>query len=206
MTLFFENSIKQLDDVGFNFLRMIYNMFELFEETDEGYVVNTTTFDNLDDIIGWCAKYNMHITIQLHQIPGLGSTGPYLEEYISDIIENNKHYQESMKLYDYMAKRYKNVPSNLLSFTFLSEPSSSHLSFEDHAELVEDLASVVRNQTPDRLIISAALMDADPIIYWEGATSFMPNYELDPSIVQAESFYPWHNLRRSAYRHHKSIT
>lgn len=195
---FSENSIKQLDDVGFNFLRMVYHLNELFEETDEGYVVNIATFVNLDDIIGWCAKYNIHITIQLHQIPGMGTNGPSHIEYVWDIMENTKHYQDSLALYDYMAKRYKNVPSNLLSFTILSEPPKSYFSFEDHAKLVEDLADVIREQTPDRMVIAHTLADGQPL-YWEGNTSFMPNYELDPSIVQAESFYPWHNLRRSAY-------
>jgi hypothetical protein len=195
---FSENTVKQLSDIGFNFLRMVYHLNELFVETDEGYVVNTTTFDNLDDIIGWCSKYNIHITIQLHQIPGMGTNGPADLEYAWDIMENPKHYQDSMSLYDYMAKRYKNVPSNLLSFTILSEPPKSYFSFEDHAKLVEDLAGVIRKYTPDRMVIAHALNNGEPL-YWMGATSFMPNYELDPSIVQAESFYPWHNLRRSAY-------
>ena len=193
-----ENTIKQLSDIGFNFLRMVYHFDELFKEENGTYVVNRTTFENLDDIITWCAKYDMHITVQLHQIPGYGTNGPKEKEIILDILDNPKHYEQALQIYDYMASRYTNVPSNLLSFTLLSEPSLDYFTFESHAKLVEDLANMIRKHTPDRLILASAL-SSDSQDHWTEALSFQPNYSLDSSIVQAESYYPWHNLRRSAF-------
>lgn len=193
---FSENTIKQLDDIGFNFLRMCYHLDELFKKDGDKYIVNLTTFENLDDIISWCAKYNMHVTVQLHQIPGIYSNGVTESEF--DILENPKHYQQALEIYDFISKRYANVPANVLSFTLLSEPSTNYFTFETHAKLVQDLAGTIRRNDPDRLIMAAALMGDNPD-HWTEACCFQPNYLIDNSIVQVESFYPWHNLRRSAF-------
>lgn len=195
---FSENTIKQLSDIGFNFLRMAYQLEDLFVEQDGHFVVNLTTFENLDDIISWCVKYDMHITIQLHQIPGMYTNTAEGEEQTWDILENPVHYQQAMDIYDFIAKRYANIPANVLSYTLLSEPPKSYFTFKTHAKLVQDLADVIRHHDPDKLILAAALMGDSPK-HWVESVYFEPNYLLDSSIVQVESYYPWHNLRRSAF-------
>ena len=194
-----EKSIKQISDIGLNFLRMDYQLKDLFIEEDGRYLVNMTTITNLDEIITWCAEYGVHVTLMLHTLPGLIVGVPEWEAQAPDIFENPEHYRQALEIYDFLSKRYANIPNNLLSYLLLSEPALNYFTYETHAKLVEDLAAVVWKNNPERLIIASAPFDFDPqTADWVEACFTRPNYLLDNSIVQAETFYLSSSLRRSA--------
>ena len=164
-TLFFnEQDVKNLADLGFNFVRVPLNFYNMFE-SEKTPDINLAQLDNLDDLIRWGIKYHVHICIDFHCLPGYQSASySSLKNPVDDFFTNKDRQKLAADIYTMLAKHYKNVPSSALSFDLLNEPIIDPIETQEavYTPVIEQLISAVRAADPQRFIIVDGLCnDAD---------------------------------------------
>ena len=146
---FTEQDVKNVSDLGFNFLRVPLNTKFFFANAD----VNQPAiqyWENLDELISWGIQYKVHISLVVCETYGHNCT--YTEEE-STLFQNQQQMDLFVTFWDTVAKRYADIPNNALSFNLLNEPCD-YIGEDVYCEMALHLAEVIRAHTPDRLIIS----------------------------------------------------
>ena len=114
-----ENQIRYLSEMGFNCVRAMIGYRMISSYYDEEMIIEQQ-LNNIDDLIKWGAKYNVHIMLDMHVLPGWGcSTNGVL---IRDIASDKNEQELALRYWKMFAKRYQNIPNNILSFNLFNEP------------------------------------------------------------------------------------
>lgn len=115
---FTEQDVKNVSDLGFNFLRVPLNTKFFFANAD----VNQPAiqyWENLDELISWGIQYKVHISLVVCETYGHNCT--YTKEE-STLFQNQQQMDLFVTFWDTVAKRYADIPNNALSFNLLNEP------------------------------------------------------------------------------------
>lgn len=78
-----EQEIKYLKDNGFTCVRALYSL-SFLSNPDDIYSINMSELEQLDELISWCAKYNLHLMIAQTGLPGkwnLDENGEWHHDY-----------------------------------------------------------------------------------------------------------------------------
>ncbi len=185
---YFDRSInaKDIEDIansGFNYVRVHYSYKEFFEESSLKPI--ESNLKKLDQVTGWGIEYGVHINVTLYELPGSRD----------DIMKNSEHYRQAIEVWEMLAKRYSNVPAAALSYNLLNEPGYEVFTEEEYAVFANELAEVIWQYDNKKIIVSDGMLAQG----WDGAVASKPIDNINPKIVQALHFYPWHSLRRSAH-------
>jgi hypothetical protein len=135
-------------ELGFNFVRIPID-YRIYSGSAGQSPFDEAFFKNLDDAIGWANELGLHVCLNLHRIPGYTIAQPR---------EKRSIWNESAMLdlaaehWGYFAKRYAGIPSDRLSFNLINEPQGGKT--EDYIRVVRRLCEVIREHSPDRLIIA----------------------------------------------------
>src|SRR6267154_2456905 len=92
---------------------------------------------------------SFHINLNLHRAPGYCVNPP--KEPL-DLWKDEKALDACAFHWGLLAKRYKGIPSEQLSFDLLNEPSN--VSEENYVRVVKRLTEAIRAEDPQRLIIA----------------------------------------------------
>ncbi len=175
-----------LNDLGFDFTRIFITRELLLDYSDKNNIkVSQTYLQNLDAAVGWAAENGVHICICLYDLPGFAGASFDIDGYTDPTLLDN-----AAKVYQMLARRYKNIPNNILSFNLFNEPWGLTLDDEDiYVNAVRSVLSAIRKESPDRLIFVDGL---------DG--SHIPIYSLvEDKVAQAFHIYdPDHFIYGSA--------
>lgn len=157
--VFIREDMENISKLGFNFVRVPLDT-RLFFDWDDPSKVHLEKLVNLDELVSWGAEFGTHICIDVHFSFGFTTD----EDNSNDTLWENPEEQELfLTFWDMLAERYKEVPSNLLSFNLMNEPNQG-LDEEVYADLMRQAMDRIRTYTPDRLIFVDMLNTArDPV-------------------------------------------
>lgn len=152
-----ENDLDFIKQMGCNFIRLPvdYRFFIhdfKYDEFDEQML------KVLDDCIESIIKRGLHCSLNIHRAPGYCINGNELEKHnlwLDKIAQN-----AFTNIWKFLSLRYKNIPTNLLSFDLLNEPPAVGqygLTKENHKTIMKNVCDEIRKITPDRTIICDGL-------------------------------------------------
>lgn len=142
-----EADIAYIKQTGANTIRLPFN-YKLFTREDYmGKNDETEGFKQMDKVIDWCRKYDLHLILDMHDCPG-GQTG--------DNIDNGHGYpwlfeSESSQLlfcqiWQKIASRYKDEPV-ILGYELMNEPIATMFSDSLRAALNAKLEPLYKRAT-----------------------------------------------------------
>ncbi|MGE5607867.1 MAG: cellulase family glycosylhydrolase [Bacillota bacterium] len=117
-----EADIQRIAKLGFNSVRPALNARRFLTEGGNPVYV-AEGFELLDNLVGWCKKYNVYVIIDMHGAPG-GQTGQNIDDSPRDLPElfmDEKYQQRLLNLWIKIADRYKDEPT-VAAYDLLNEP------------------------------------------------------------------------------------
>lgn len=150
---FREEDFQMIADLGFNFVRLPMS-YKCWIKGDNLLEFDEKTLKEIDQAVKWGKKYKIHVCICMHRAPGFGvaAVGPaeeynlWEDDYIQDV------WAAHWRMF---AKRYKGIPNKNLSFNLVNEPI--WCSVEQYVKAATKAIKAIREEDPDRLIISDAM-------------------------------------------------
>lgn len=155
-----QENIRRDANFGFNTVRYMIPYYKLF--SDDVSQASIELFEQLDQVIATALEYKIHLNLVLTQLPGHwyreGEDYSYYGEF--DLFLNAQQQEKAKTVWRTIAERYKDVPTNALSFglwEIMNQNMSSGLPCEpytvqDAAYVCADLIQTVGGVTPDRLV------------------------------------------------------
>lgn len=116
------NSIREADLIdlkktGASLVRVTFGNLKLINKST--YKYNLNAFRKLDSILSWCKKLEFKVIIDPHTFPGFSGDYSTLKDDL--FWKDYKFHDIAIKLWSYMAKRYKNN-STIIGYDLLNEP------------------------------------------------------------------------------------
>lgn len=145
---FEEQDIRNIHDMGFNFVRVAVHYKTLL--TPDETRVRLAEIEELDRIIEWGIRYNVHINLDLHYLPGHGPSDQGIRK--QDLFVNEANQQAACADWAMLARRYAALPNKVLSFNLINEPHWE-TGDADYARVMEKIISAVRAEDADRLMV-----------------------------------------------------
>ena len=168
-----EEDFKWMTDWGFDFVRIPlqypsyinYSNRELQRQItpEETVDYNEEVLDEIEKLIYWANKYNLHVSLNLHRAPGFCINAGFNEPF--NLWKDEEAQQAFYAHWDMWAKRFKNVSPKLLSFDLLNEPcfredmndqysKKTPVPEELYRKIVIGCKEVILKHNPDRLIVA----------------------------------------------------
>ncbi|HYE80618.1 MAG TPA: hypothetical protein VEG39_00475 [Clostridia bacterium] len=149
---FHENEIKFLSENGFNFVRVFFSFSTLGYPDYEKGIVNETELRELDKLIAWGMKYNVHICICMYGQPELGKEPWPTEITTGDFFTNVQKQKNAKDYWRMLSRRYANIPNRYLSFNLMNEPEPP--SDEVQTAVFKPIVEAIWEECPGRVIIA----------------------------------------------------
>ncbi len=159
MTYFTEDEIRFQAEQGFNCIRVLYS-FSFLSNPDDVYSINMAELEQLDEVLSWGMKYNMHMLLSITGLPGQDGSGREAEDTAySDRLFRDKELQEAFAAYWMMiAQRYADIPTGALSYELEAE---SFCCLEDgspdmqlYFDTLAPMAYGIWERSPGRIVIA----------------------------------------------------
>ncbi|KXL54258.1 endoglucanase C307 precursor [Anaerotignum neopropionicum] len=157
-----ENDIKTLAECGFNFARVGISFSRLQSANtltgtiypQEG-TLNLREIEYLDQILSWGMEYGVHIQFVMFEVPGANGDVKKQEVMfdLNDSIFTDEQLQKDVAdIWGALARRYKDIPNNYLSFNLMNEPNHPN----DQAYVAAYLPSIeaIRKESADRVLVA----------------------------------------------------
>lgn len=149
---FTKRDVDSLAAWGFNSIRlpMHYDLFTLpiEEEPIEGeHTWKETGFDIIDDLLEWCAPYNMYVILDMHATPGGQGTGSEINDYDPEkpsLWESQANKDKLIALWTRIAERYKDNQW-IGGYDLINEPHWDLPGGTDLRNLYEDITEGIRS-------------------------------------------------------------
>jgi endoglucanase len=156
---FYEKDFQLISEWGFNYLRVPIN-YRTYTNPENWEDINESFFNEyVDRCIELSQKYNIHVTLNLHRIPGYCINRRELEPHdlfdIKNIESREKALHAAIAHWTYISNRYKSVSSESLSFNPINEPPNfiSENSLKIYFEVLSNLINAIRKESNSRQII-----------------------------------------------------
>jgi hypothetical protein len=148
-----ESDFALMRQMGFNFVRFPIDYHFIYNPSTKKFDMEKIAW--IDHAIEYGIKYNVHVNLNIHTAPGY-SVAP-LEDGMDVFTTGKPHF---IAIWQFFAKRYKNIPNTVLSFNLLNEPDANMV-FDNtglalaqpYISLMKDTINAIRKERPDRLII-----------------------------------------------------
>ena len=142
-----EADIAYIKQTGANTIRLPFN-YKLFTREDYmGKNDETEGFKQMDKVIDWCRKYDLHLILDMHDCPG-GQTGDNIDNGHGYpwLFESEASQQQFCQIWQKIASRYKDEPV-ILGYELMNEPIATMFSDSLRAALNAKLEPLYKRAT-----------------------------------------------------------
>lgn len=142
-----EADIAYIKQTGANTIRLPFN-YKLFTREDYmGKNDETEGFKQMDKVIDWCRKYDLHLILDMHDCPG-GQTGDNIDNGHGYpwLFESEASQQLFCQIWQKIASRYKDEPV-ILGYELMNEPIATMFSDSLRAALNAKLEPLYKRAT-----------------------------------------------------------
>jgi endoglucanase len=138
---------------GFDFARLACDY--RFWTPDYDYThPDESVFEHVDRYLAACSERGIHFSLNMHRVPGYCINRPEIEKHN---LWTDEEAQEGLIFqWGLLARRYKGVSSEQLSFDLINEPPNIGqfgMTREVHADLIRRIVTGIRAEDPDRRIV-----------------------------------------------------
>lgn len=154
-----EEDYKIISDFGFDFARLPLS-YRVWGSVDDPFMIDEKKLSRLDEAVDWGLKYGIHTNIAIHRAPGycINDDEPVREKM------NLWKEQEALEAFKHhwceIAKRYKDISSEHLTFNVVNEPNSS-VTVSQYTNVIWQVLDAVREISPDRTFMIDGLQWGD---------------------------------------------
>jgi len=151
-----EDDFMWIRDFGFNFVRLPM-CYRLWIENGDDYKIHEPMLQKLDRAIELGGKYGLHVDLNFHRGPGYSVNREFTEPL--NLWKDQKALDAFCFHWQMLAKRYRGIAKEKLSFNLINEPPSigERMSRADHERVVRAAVAAIRQESPDRIIIADGL-------------------------------------------------
>ena len=142
-----EADIAYIKQTGANTIRLPFN-YKLFTREDYmGKNDETEGFKQMDKVMDWCRKYDLHLILDMHDCPG-GQTGDNIDNGHGYpwLFESESSQQLFCQIWQKIASRYKDEPV-ILGYELMNEPIATMFSDSLRAALNAKLEPLYKRAT-----------------------------------------------------------
>nr|WP_084407170.1 cellulase family glycosylhydrolase [Pedobacter panaciterrae] len=144
---FKQSDFQMMAKWGFNFARLPMS-YHCWSKPADWLSMDENVLKEIDEAIAFGVKYNIHVNLNLHRIPGY-CVNPPAEPL--NLWKDDKALEAAAFHWQTFAKRYKGIDSKKLSFDLINEPAN--VEEADYVRVVTRIADAIRQEDPERLII-----------------------------------------------------
>ncbi|HWH69189.1 MAG TPA: cellulase family glycosylhydrolase [Candidatus Sulfotelmatobacter sp.] len=148
---FQESDFAILNEWGFNFVRLPMS-YLCWTDPNNWLELREAELKHLDEAVELGRKHGVHVNLNLHRAPGYCVNPP--KEPL-DLWKDDKALEACAFHWAHLAKRFKGIPSERVSFDLLNEPSD--IPETTYVRVVKHLVQAIRAEDPQRLIIADGL-------------------------------------------------
>jgi len=148
-----EDDFRWIRDLGFDFVRLP-SCYRLWIQDGDDYKINEPMLEKLDRAVELGGKYGLHVSINFHRGPGYSVNQEFAEP--RNLWKDAEPLKAFCFQWQMLAKRYKGVSKDKLSFDLINEPPSvgDRMSRADHERVVRATVAAIREADPQRLVIA----------------------------------------------------
>ena len=169
-----------LEEWGFNFARLPLD-YRALTTGDDWTNLDEAKLALVDDALELGRRHGVHVQVALHRIPGYC----ILDQTEAFPLGTSTVAQEAAcRLWSALARRWKGVSNDRLSFNLLNEPTR-HVAGENYLPLVRALLRAVREEDAGRFVV----VDGN-----DCASRPVPELFVEPSVGQAFRGYAPHEV------------
>jgi endoglucanase len=155
---FADSDFALLAEWGFDFVRLPMS-YLCWASQDEPLKLREAELKHLDQVAEFGRKHGVHVNFNLHRAPGYCVNPP--KEPL-DLWKDEPALDNCAFHWAHLAKRFKGIPNNSVSFDLLNEPPS--IPEETYTRVVKHLVQAIRAEDPQRLVIADGLRwGRDPV-------------------------------------------
>jgi aryl-phospho-beta-D-glucosidase BglC (GH1 family) len=111
----------------------------------------------IDRAIGWSRERKIHVNLDQHAAPGYNAfANPRLTTLWEDGAAGDDARRQFAEVWRALARRYKGIPANELSFNLLNEPYGGATAAQ-YVRVAEPVVAAIRAEDPARVIIADGL-------------------------------------------------
>jgi endoglucanase len=148
---FAESDFATLAEWGFDFVRLPMS-YCCWAEPGDWLNLKEAELKHVDGAVELGRQYKVHVNLNLHRAPGYCVNPP--REPL-DLWTDDKALEACAFHWAHLAKRYKGLPNERVSFDLLNEPPD--LPEKTYVRVVERLVEAIRAEDPQRLVIADGL-------------------------------------------------
>ena len=118
--------------------------------------IDERAFAPIDEAIERAHQHNIYVNFCIHRVPGYCVNGRELEPHLlfdSPRAEMQQALDMAVHHWQYVARRYQDIPSSRLSFDLFNEPPFMP-DQSRYVEVARTLIAAIREISPDRLIVA----------------------------------------------------
>lgn len=146
-----EEDFKMIADWGFDFVRLPLS-YRVWSDASDPYTIREEQLAPLDEAVSLGEKYNLHVNIAMHRLPGYCVNTDEHPEETGRLWQGGEALDAAVYQWTEIAKRYAGIRSDRLSFNVINEPNRQ-ISPAEYRSVCQGVIDGVRKITPDRLFI-----------------------------------------------------
>lgn len=123
--------------------------YRIWGSVDDPFRIDETKSEKLDEAVEWGLRYDIHTNIAIHRGPGYCINKDEKNEEKLDLWCQQEALEAFKEHWCAIARRYKNITSDKLTFNVVNEPYSK-VSPTQYSKVIWDVITAVREITPDR--------------------------------------------------------
>lgn len=164
----YEYEIRAIKEAGFNYIGFDLDFgwlqdsllitkgkeaYKGFVKSDDAGKLDLNRLEQIDQVLAWCMKYDIHLNLRCVGVGGVGTPGHYSNQYRE--LYNIKKYAEPLAAqWQAIARRYADIPNEYLSFTLFTVPVMEYEKTQAKNALLIPSLEAIRAESPDRCIIA----------------------------------------------------
>ena len=175
-----EDHFLWMEEWGFNFARLPLD-YRFFVEEGDWMKPVESQLKKLDDAVRYGKKHGIHVQINFHRAPGYCCNPP---QEANSLFRDSEPLIAFMNLWTVLAKRYRGIPNEELSFDLLNEPAPVApygATPSNYAAVARAALAAIRAVDPGRFVMSDG---------WRwGKNPVMELHPFDPAAGEAIHCY-----------------
>lgn len=147
-----EGDIKAAADTGFNHMSIMISFPWLQGLNQKDGYVDKTRLEELDRVIALCMKYDIHVTLENCETPGISMWGDDEHEKGAENLSRPGMAKTYASYWGMLAKRYKGIDNKYLAFNLMVEPEFT--SEEQYEKLLGPSVKAIFSADKSRVVIA----------------------------------------------------